>query len=128
MPTVPPIGVNDLTTQGPEWNVGGVGGIQDGTQAAQGPNGFGGMLENSIQSLDSLQTKAADASQALASGQATVADTQVDCPYYDHFRLCRPVTVAAEQSQLRPDDLRAGTQRCPRSQRMRLPGERQDAV
>jgi flagellar hook-basal body complex protein FliE len=71
MPTVPPIGVNDLTTQGSEWSVGGVGGIQDGTQAAQGSNGFGGMLENSIQSLDNIQTQAAGASQALATGTAT---------------------------------------------------------
>jgi flagellar hook-basal body complex protein FliE len=71
MPTVPPIGVNDLTTTGPEWSVGGVGGVQDGTQATQGANGFGGALENSIQSLDGLQAKAADASQALATGQAT---------------------------------------------------------
>lgn len=71
MPAVPPIGINDLSTQGPEWSVGGVGGVQDGTQAAQGPNGFGGMLENSIQSLDGLQGKAADASQALATGQAS---------------------------------------------------------
>jgi len=71
MPTVPPIGVNDLTTTGPEWSVGGVGGVQDGAQATQGANGFGGALENSIQSLDGLQAKAADASQALATGQAT---------------------------------------------------------
>jgi flagellar hook-basal body complex protein FliE len=71
MPTVPPIGTGDLTTQGSDWSVGGVGNIQDGTQAAQSPNGFGGQLENSLQSLDDLQTKAADASQALATGQAT---------------------------------------------------------
>jgi flagellar hook-basal body complex protein FliE len=71
MPTVPPIGVGDLSTQGPEWSVGGVGGIQDGTQAAQGANGFGGELQNSIQSLDNLQTQAAQGSQALATGQAT---------------------------------------------------------
>ena len=71
MPTVPSIGVSDLGTTGPEWSVGGLGGVQDGTQAAQGTNGFGGALENSIQSLDDLQTKAADASQALAAGQAS---------------------------------------------------------
>jgi flagellar hook-basal body complex protein FliE len=71
MPTVPPIGVNDLSTQGPEWSVGGVGGVQDGAQSAQGANGFGGQLESSIQSLDDLQTKAADASQAHATGQAS---------------------------------------------------------
>jgi flagellar hook-basal body complex protein FliE len=71
MPTVPSIGTGDLGTTGPEWSVGGVGGIQDGTQAAQGTNGFGGALENSIQSLDNLQSKAADASQALATGQAS---------------------------------------------------------
>jgi len=71
MPTVPPIGVNDLSTQAPEWSVGGVGSVQDGAQAAQGANGFGGMLENSIQSLDNVQTQAANASQALATGQAT---------------------------------------------------------
>jgi flagellar hook-basal body complex protein FliE len=71
MPAVPPIGVNELSTQGPEWSVGGVGGVQDGAQAAQGTNGFGGMLENSIQSLDNVQGQAAQASQALATGQAT---------------------------------------------------------
>jgi flagellar hook-basal body complex protein FliE len=71
MPAVPPIGVNDLTTQGAEWNVGGVGGIQDGTQATQSPNGFGGALEQSLQSLNDTQVKAADASQALATGQAS---------------------------------------------------------
>ena len=71
MPTVPPIGVNDLSTQGAEWSVGGVEGIQDGTQAAQPTEGFGGALSTSIQSLDDLQGKAADASKALATGQAT---------------------------------------------------------
>jgi flagellar hook-basal body complex protein FliE len=70
MPTVPPIGVSDLTATGPEWSVGGVGGVQDGAQAAQGASGFGGELTSSIQSLDKLQTQAADASQALATGQA----------------------------------------------------------
>ena len=71
MPTVPPVGANDFSTQGADWNVGGVGGVQDGTQGTQPANGFGGALENSIQSLDDLQTKAADASQALATGQAS---------------------------------------------------------
>lgn len=71
MPTVPPVGANDFATQGADWNVGGVGGIQDGTQGAQPANGFGGALENSIQSLQGLQDQAAQASQALATGQAT---------------------------------------------------------
>jgi flagellar hook-basal body complex protein FliE len=71
MPTVPPIGVNEFATQGAEWSVGGVDGVQDGAQATQPANGFGGALESSIQSLDDLQGKAAEASQALATGQAT---------------------------------------------------------
>ena len=71
MPTVPPIGANDLTTQGSDWSVGSVGSVQDGTQATQGTGGFGGALENSIQSLDNMQTQAAQGSQALAAGTAT---------------------------------------------------------
>jgi flagellar hook-basal body complex protein FliE len=74
MPTVPPVGVNDLSTQGSEWSVGSVGDvgtIQDGSQATQGAGGFGGMLSNSIQSLQGLQDQAATASDALATGQAS---------------------------------------------------------
>ena len=66
---------------------------------------------------------------SLVSGQATQADTQVDCPYYDHFSgHVGSIGLAAAQPQLRPDDLRAGPQCGRRSQRLRLPVERKDAV
>jgi flagellar hook-basal body complex protein FliE len=53
---------------GAEWQIGGV----DAPAATQGSgSGFGGMLSNSIKSLEKTQDDAASASQALASGQAT---------------------------------------------------------
>jgi flagellar hook-basal body complex protein FliE len=77
MPTVPPVGANDFSVQGADWNVGGVGASQDGAQGAQPANGFGGALENSIQSLQGMQDQAAQASQALATGQATDPESAV---------------------------------------------------
>jgi flagellar hook-basal body complex protein FliE len=74
MPTVPPVNVSDLTTQGPEWQVGGVGGVgsvSDGVNGAQGANGFGGALEQSIQSLSNMQDQAATGAKQLATGQAS---------------------------------------------------------
>jgi flagellar hook-basal body complex protein FliE len=53
---------------GAEWQIGGV----DAPEATQGSgSGFGGMLSDSINSLEKTQDDAASASQALASGQAT---------------------------------------------------------
>ena len=53
---------------GAEWQIGGV----DAPEATQGSDkGFGGMLTDSIKSLEATQNDAATASQALASGQAT---------------------------------------------------------
>ena len=56
-------------TSGPEWNVGGVGGAAPATP--QSGSGFGDMLGKSLQSLATSQTEAADAAQALATGQAS---------------------------------------------------------
>ena len=65
-----------MSVTGPEWNVGGAGGLgadgaMSGAQGAQGTQGasFGGMLANSISSLETTQTQASDAANALATGQ-----------------------------------------------------------
>ncbi len=53
---------------GAEWQIGGV----DAPEATQGSDsGFGGMLSDSIKSLEKTQNDAATASQELATGQAT---------------------------------------------------------
>jgi flagellar hook-basal body complex protein FliE len=54
---------------GPEFQVGGVGGLSD--TPATGQTSFSGMLQSSLGSLNNLQNQAADQSQALATGQAT---------------------------------------------------------
>jgi flagellar hook-basal body complex protein FliE len=64
-----------MATTSPEWTVGlGTGDAQLGGDAlggaGEGP-GFGQALGNQIQRLTELQTEAADASRALATGQAT---------------------------------------------------------
>jgi flagellar hook-basal body complex protein FliE len=68
-PSITPIG------GGSEWSIGGVGeagGVQPLEQGAQGGGeGFGGMLTKAITSLESTQTKAAEASQSLVNGTAT---------------------------------------------------------
>jgi flagellar hook-basal body complex protein FliE len=63
-------------TKGAEWSVGGVGGAggagsASGTASATGGQGFGQMLANQVGQLSDLQDNAAQASQALATGQAT---------------------------------------------------------
>jgi flagellar hook-basal body complex protein FliE len=57
-----------LAISGPEWQVGPV----EAPTGAQGAgNGFGAMLGQSLQALQSSQDQAGSASQALATGQAT---------------------------------------------------------
>src|SRR4051794_19966935 len=57
-----------FATGGPEWSIAPV----DSTQPAAGTgSGFGDMLGKSLQSLGDSQTEAANASQALATGQAS---------------------------------------------------------
>ena len=55
-----------FATGGAEWNIG-------GAQPAAGetPGGFGSTLTGQISKLTDLQSQAADASQQLATGQAT---------------------------------------------------------
>ncbi len=55
-----------FVTGGAEWQIG-------GAQPAAGetPGGFGSMLTGQISKLTDLQAQAADASQQLATGQAT---------------------------------------------------------
>jgi flagellar hook-basal body complex protein FliE len=72
MPTIPPIDPS-FSVNGPEWNVGGVGSVDnnvDGT-ATSSSGGFGSMLGNAISNLDKTQTDAAQASQTLIDGTAT---------------------------------------------------------
>jgi|tagenome__1003787_1003787.scaffolds.fasta_scaffold20572560_2 flagellar hook-basal body complex protein FliE len=57
-------------TDGAEWQIGGVD-APEATQGSGSGSGFGGMLSDSIKSLEKTQDDAASASQALASGQAT---------------------------------------------------------
>ena len=68
MPTIPPVGA-EFSVAGPEWSItapdAGV------VEAAPEGEGFGAMLGKQLQGLGDLQTEAADASQALATGTAT---------------------------------------------------------
>lgn len=61
-----------MVTTSPEWKIGGVGGVDPGSEAQVKP-GFGAMLGNQIQQLQGLQENAATAAQGLADG--TVKDT-----------------------------------------------------
>ena len=54
---------------GAEWQIGGT--SLPGSSQAPASGAFGSMLSNSISSLAETQTQAADAAQALATGQAT---------------------------------------------------------
>ena len=54
---------------GPEFRIDGLGGAAETTQAPDGV-GFGDLLGKSLESLASSQQEAADAAQALATGQA----------------------------------------------------------
>ena len=70
---IPPIDPS-MSVTGPEWSVGGVGGVQspqDVSGGQTGGQGFGDMLTNAISSLQQTQTDAAQASQSLVSGTAT---------------------------------------------------------
>ena len=65
-----------LLTKGAEWSVGGVGGLGGGAGSPSGTGstsggGFGQMLADQVGQLSALQDNAAQASQALATGQAT---------------------------------------------------------
>jgi flagellar hook-basal body complex protein FliE len=65
IPAIPP-------THGGEWSIGGVGGVNDPSQAApSGSGSFGNVLGKSLQSLADSQTQAAQASQSLVDGTAT---------------------------------------------------------
>jgi flagellar hook-basal body complex protein FliE len=62
-------------TSGPEWSVGGAGGVggADGTavQPAGGGGSFGSALTDQLSKLDELQSSAGDASRSLADGTVT---------------------------------------------------------
>jgi flagellar hook-basal body complex protein FliE len=66
MPIDPSFAVN-----GAEWRIDGFNAAETGAQPAAGSGGFGAMLGNSLDSLAATQTEAAQAAQALATGQAT---------------------------------------------------------
>ncbi len=51
---------------GAEWQIGSI----DGPQTDSGGGGFGALLGQSLESLATTQQEAADAAQALATGQA----------------------------------------------------------
>lgn len=57
---------------GPEWGIDGLEPLTPAPEAApgQGQSAFGGMLTNAMADLSETQTQAADASRALATGQA----------------------------------------------------------
>jgi flagellar hook-basal body complex protein FliE len=56
---------------GNEWSVGAIGGVEAPSSDTKAGKGFSSMLSQSIQSLADSQTQAADAAQALATGQAS---------------------------------------------------------
>jgi flagellar hook-basal body complex protein FliE len=63
-----------MAVSGPEWNIAtpdglGAAGTPGAAGAAQGGSSFGGMLANSITSLENTQAQASGAAQALATGQ-----------------------------------------------------------
>jgi flagellar hook-basal body complex protein FliE len=58
-----------FATNGAEWQIGGV--QSPAPAAGNGNQGFGGMLSDSIKSLEATQNDAASASQDLATGKAT---------------------------------------------------------
>lgn len=77
-----PVDPSMLTT-GPEWQIGGMGGTQTPAQVEAGAGGgdtatdavsgssFGDVLSKTLGSLQAGQDQAAQAAQALATGQAT---------------------------------------------------------
>ena len=71
--TVPPIDPS-FVTSGAEWSVpsvDGTAGAAGATQPAGSGSGFGAMLTGQLGKLEGVQDQAAQASQALATGQAT---------------------------------------------------------
>jgi flagellar hook-basal body complex protein FliE len=64
MPVIDP----SFLTNGAEWQIGGA---QQAPAGGEMPGGFGNVLTDQISKLTDLQTQAADASQQLATGQAT---------------------------------------------------------
>jgi flagellar hook-basal body complex protein FliE len=64
MPAIDP----SFLTTGAEWQIGGTGAT---TGAPETAGGFGNVLSGQISKLTDLQNQAADASQQLATGQAT---------------------------------------------------------
>ena len=56
---------------GSEFSVGSIGGVNAPSSDTQGGKGFSSMLSQSISSLADSQTKAAEAAQSLATGQAS---------------------------------------------------------
>ena len=80
MPVDPAI-AGGFSTQGPEWQVPGIGGSEAVAPAGQQPKpeagGFGDMLADQVGKLSSLQDEASGASQSLADGTATDASAVV---------------------------------------------------
>ena len=71
MPTIPPVGA-EFSVAGPEWSVGMPdAGIPEAETGETGSIGFGAMLGKQLKGLGDLQTEAAEASEALATGTAT---------------------------------------------------------
>jgi flagellar hook-basal body complex protein FliE len=71
--TVPPIDPS-FVTSGAEWavpSVDGSAGAAGAAQPAGGGSGFGSVLTDQLGKLESVQDQASQASQALATGQAT---------------------------------------------------------
>ena len=66
---IPAIDPSISSVSGPEWNIDGVGAVEQPAQDQS--QGFGGMLTDAISSLEQTQTDAAKASQSLVDGTAT---------------------------------------------------------
>jgi len=65
---VSPVIDPSFLTQGAEWQIGGA---DSAPGAGEAPSGFGNILGEQITKLTDLQNGAADASRALATGEAT---------------------------------------------------------
>jgi flagellar hook-basal body complex protein FliE len=74
-----------LALGGTEWQVGGIAPVDAAAAPAEGGGGFGGMLTEAVSKLEGLQTTAAEASQALATGTATDVSAVVNA--VEHARL-----------------------------------------
>jgi flagellar hook-basal body complex protein FliE len=66
-----------FATTGPEWQIGGVGGVSTPAATPAQGSSFGSALASSLQSLQDTQTQAAQASRDLATGQADDATAVV---------------------------------------------------